>query len=373
MGKFIWTEEKIGILKDMLYKKIPYKDIADYFSITKHSVNNAVTRYGLAGQYHDGIHQVGDENANWVVTKTYRDNGRTMVQCVCKCGCGETYDVRNDNFDRLRKICQKQKDMIAAQKAENHIDRESYKTRLIGRKFGNLLVVGFDGYNKNKQILYKCECQCEAKTIISVTYSDLVSGKKDNCGCLTKQKMIQAKRKYNTYNLNGDYGIGWTTNTNREFWFDKEDFDLIKNYCWTEHDGYIMANGGDRTIVRLHRIIMGVTDPAIKVDHIHHNTFDNRKSELRIATNQENCFNHVLHSNNTSGVSGVNYEQDTQLWRARIFVNKKGIHLGRFSNFDDAVRARLRAEIQYFGEFLSQPELFEQYGITIPNDNEVAI
>lgn len=81
----------------------------------------------------------------------------------------------------------------------------------------------------------------------------------------------------------------------------------------------------------------------------------------------------MLHSNSTSGVSGVNWDKDEQLWRARIFVNKKGVHLGRFSNFDDAVRARLRAEVQYFGEFLSQPELFEKYGITIPNDNEVTI
>ncbi len=39
------------------------------------------------------------------------------------------------------------------------------------------------------------------------------------------------------------------------------------------------------------------------------------------------------------------------MWRARIFINGKGIHLGRFTNFDEAVKARKRAEEKYFGEY----------------------
>lgn len=372
--KFIWDNEKIEILKTMLKNKIPYKDIASYFDTSKGVINRAVTRYSLAGQYHKGLHSIGDENANWRIVDVYRDeSGRAMVKCVCKCGCGEIYNIRNDKFDESKRVCQKHKELIAAEHNDEHISRESYKTRLIGKRFGNLLVIDFGGYNKNKQILYKCECQCENKTIVYVTYSDLVNEKKDNCGCLTKQKISQAKRKYNQYNLDGEFGVGWTTNTNREFWFDKEDYDLIKDYCWTEHDGYIVANGGNNRTIRIHRVIMGVTNPDIKVDHIYHNTFDNRKSKLRLATNQENCFNHILHSNNTSGVSGVNYEKDTQLWRARIAVDGKDIHLGRFVEFDNAVRARLKAEIQYFGEFLSQRDLFEKYGVALPNDCEATI
>ena len=52
---------------------------------------------------------------------------------------------------------------------------------------------------------------------------------------------------------------------------------------------------------------MGLTNDGsqhhIKVDHKNHNTFDNRKKNLRITTNQENCFNHRTHKNNTSGHS----------------------------------------------------------------------
>lgn len=87
------------------------------------------------------------------------------------------------------------------------------------------------------------------------------------------------------------------------------------------------------------------------VDHKNHDTSDNRKFRLRLTTNQENTMNHVLHSNNTSGVSGVSWDSEKSLWRARIFLNYKGIHLGYFTKFEDAVAVRKQAEIKYFGEF----------------------
>ena len=36
----------------------------------------------------------------------------------------------------------------------------------------------------------------------------------------------------NKYDLSGEYGIGWTHNTEHEFYFDLEDYDIIKYYCW---------------------------------------------------------------------------------------------------------------------------------------------
>ena len=141
----------------------------------------------------------------------------------------------------------------------------------------------------------------------------------------------------------------------KSFWFDKEDYEKIKNYCWNyhknKHGGYIEANDLENGIVKLHRVVMGETNPKVKIDHIKHNTFDNRKSQLRSSTNQENCRNHIIHSNNTSGETGVSWEKETGMWRARIFINGKGIHLGRFTDFDEAVKVRKKAEEKYFGEY----------------------
>ena len=50
-------------------------------------------------------------------------------------------------------------------------------------------------------------------------------------------------------------------------------------------------------------------------------------------------------------------------WRARITIDDTPIYLGIFENKDDAIRARLQAEKQYFGEFAPQKHLFELYNI----------
>ena len=296
---------------------------------------------------------MGDVNeTGWTVIDSFRENGRTYLKIQCGCGCEQIETIRADRFRKYKKMCDYQKSLIPPK----HISRESYKTRLVGQTFGNLKVIGFAGYNKNKQILFECECQCKDKNKINATYSDLKSGKKDHCGCLTHERMSEVKRKYNRYDLESqEYGIGWTSNTNEEFWFDKEDYEKIKNYCWNyhknKHGGYIEANDLENGIVKLHRVVMGETNPKVKIDHIKHNTFDNRKSQLRSSTNQENCRNHIIHSNNTSGETGVSWEKETGMWRARIFINGKGIHLGRFTDFDEAVKVRKKAEEKYFGEY----------------------
>lgn len=79
---------------------------------------------------------------------------------------------------------------------------------LTRRKFGNLLVIEKDNsfiVKKGMQIKYICECSCPNKTILSVKSHDLRSGRKDNCGCLTKTKQSLAKKKFNEYDLSGDF------------------------------------------------------------------------------------------------------------------------------------------------------------------------
>lgn len=154
-------------------------------------------------------------------------------------------------------------------------------------------------------------------------------------------------KRYNTYDLSGEYGIGYTFK-NEEFWFDLEDYDLIKNYCWhISSKGYVQTNINGRT-VKFHKLLF---PDANQVDHIKHQKFDNRKNSLRVVSNQHNCMNKGLYKNNTSGVTGVSWHKRDKVWQARIKVNYKYICLGRFKNFDDAVQARKEAEEKYFGEY----------------------
>ncbi len=172
------------------------------------------------------------------------------------------------------------------------------------------------------------------------------------------------EKKTNKYDLSGEYGIGWTSNTNEEFYFDLEDYDKIKDYCWRKYiqpDGHCSLRTRDRITgknIMMHGLVFGKY-----CDHINRNTLDNRKKNLRQATYKENARNGSLAKNNTSGITGVTWNDRDGKWQARIGVDYKSVSLGYFLDKEDAIKARLKAEKEYFGEFAPQQHLFEQYKI----------
>jgi len=88
------------------------------------------------------------------------------------------------------------------------------------------------------------------------------------------------------------------------------------------------------------------------VDHkIKGNGLDNRKSNLRNCTTSENMMNTRLYNTNTSGHKGITWNKKTENWMAYIRLNYKFINLGYYTNIDDAIKAREKAEDKYFGEF----------------------
>lgn len=166
-------------------------------------------------------------------------------------------------------------------------------------------------------------------------------------------------KKENIYDLCGEFGIGWTSNTNEEFYFDLEDYDKIKDYCWIKaKNGYAVANinGKNQT---MHSIFCSFKN----IDHKNRNRLDNRKENLRQATMMQQAQNRSLQSNNTSGVVGVYYRKERDAWFAQITVNGITKTIKYTHNKDEAIRARLEAEKEYFGEFAPQKHLFEQYKI----------
>lgn len=211
-----------------------------------------------------------------------------------------------------------------------------------------LTVIGTNGRNKRGQYIWECICDCGGSTIASGF--DLRSGHTLSCGCRVKKKLSEMRTKYNTYDLSGDYGVGYTFNGTK-FYFDLSDYNSIKNYCWGTSHHYITAyDKVSGKQIRLHRLVMNCPD-GLMVDHINHNKADNRKENLRIVTNQQNAMNHLLPSNNTSGAIGVSWSKKSKKWRARIGLNGCEFVLGYFKSFDEAVKARECAEKEYFGEY----------------------
>ena len=65
----------------------------------------------------------------------------------------------------------------------------------------------------------------------------------------------------------------------------------------------------------------------------------------RWATHSTQMRNRRLYKTNKSGVTGVMFESGG--WRARIFAEGKFLSLGRFNNKEEAIQARLAAEVKY--------------------------
>lgn len=91
----------------------------------------------------------------------------------------------------------------------------------------------------------------------------------------------------------------------------------------------------------------GSIDDSIDVDHIDGNGTNNSYDNLRVVSRSQNARNHKRQANNTSGCVGVHWASRERLWQARIHEGGKCISLGYFSNFEDAVKVRKAAEVQY--------------------------
>lgn len=63
------------------------------------------------------------------------------------------------------------------------------RLNLIGMKFGRLTVLSFDKY-KNHHHTWFCQCDCENKTIKSISGRCLLTGNTKSCGCIRREMTI---------------------------------------------------------------------------------------------------------------------------------------------------------------------------------------
>jgi hypothetical protein len=144
---------------------------------------------------------------------------------------------------------------------------------------------------------------------------------------------------------------------------DPEDYDRLSKYEWEARrmrnsPFYAARQDLNRStkkykVIFMHREIIEIAD-GLFTDHINHNTFDNRKANLRPATQTQNNRNRRKFSGpSKSKYKGVYWKKHIKKWVAQIGVDKKVIHLGCFEKEKDAARAYDQAAKKYHGEFAS--------------------
>lgn len=139
---------------------------------------------------------------------------------------------------------------------------------------------------------------------------------------------------------------------------DVEDLHLLDGWtlsCTTA--GYVLLSGSTvckpMTKKYLHRAIVNAPN-GMTVDHISGDTQDNRKINLRICTQAENCRNNKGKRTRKSVYKGVSFcpwAWGSKKWRAQLSFNKKRVPIGLFETEELAARAYNAKAAEVFGEF----------------------
>lgn len=115
---------------------------------------------------------------------------------------------------------------------------------------------------------------------------------------------------------------------------------------------------GHRTIVfkgqplKAHHIAWAIyyDEWPIEIDHKDNNRSNNKINNLRKATRQTNQMNRIISKNNSSGYKGVTKRKYGD-FEAKIIVEKRYIHIGKYKTPEEAAKAYDLAAIKHHGDF----------------------
>ena len=191
---------------------------------------------------------------------------------LCKCDCGNTKEVSDFHLRyNMTHSC-------GCRKSQN----------LIGQKFGHLTVIEKTDKRYHGYVVWKCKCDCG--NIKEVSSHNLAYNKGiTSCGCMNSQRTKENMSKHNIYKFAGKNCVCYTEDMKFKFFFDKEDYDKLKEYYWTNHakagDYYVTAfNKGSKknSCIIAWRFVLNEYDPKKKVIYKNGNKFDLRKENLEI-------------------------------------------------------------------------------------------
>lgn len=137
---------------------------------------------------------------------------------------------------------------------------------------------------------------------------------------------------------------------------DEEDYERLSKYRWrtkpNKNNVYAYRDkrvSNKQVSISMARELLGVTDSNIHVDHINRNSLDNRKSNLRLCTPQQNLCNAEPYGAG-SKYKGVSFNKKVKKYVANIKV-RKICYLGTYNTEEEAAKVYDSAALYHFKEF----------------------
>lgn len=272
----------------------------------------------------------------------YQPSGQRKSKWNCDCECGNTFVATGANLKAKNHTtscgCAKKEAMKKYREDYSIEDRDT--TKLIGQRFGRLVVTDFVKWDKmpSSEAHYSTwKCLCDCGNTIDMRRSYLKTNEVPSCGCHASEMISQARTTHGmtrtpTYRswTKMKERCGLDTYIEKEYYQDKG---ITVCDTWLNSFETFLADMGERP-------------EGCTLDRID-GSLGYSKDNCRWADLTIQSYNREIGSNNTSGRVGV-YERSNG-WFASITHYKKYIILVSGVSFEAACKAREEAELKYYG------------------------
>lgn len=141
---------------------------------------------------------------------------------------------------------------------------------------------------------------------------------------------------------------------------DEEDYDSLLLHSWSvvfnnKTQRWQISCSIDNKKIKIHRFILGVNDPTVKVVHLNGNLFDNRRENLLCVTSSQSMSRKVSHVDSNIKYKGV--FKNGNSFKASICVDYDTKYLGQYKTPEEAAKAYNVAAKEYYGELATLNEV----------------
>ncbi len=198
---------------------------------------------------------------------------------------------------------------------------------LTSKRFGRLLVLRRGINDKNNNTRWICSCDCGQQSI--VLSSNLIQKYSLSCGCMNKEKVIEASTKHGLYK-HRLYSV-WTT--------------MLKRCCNKNYHQFHNYGGRGITVCNKWKNNFKIFYDwattngwklGLQIDRIN-NDGNYTPSNCRFVTSRENCSNQ--RTNSKYGVGVYKRDRATPFY-VRVKIGSERIHVGSFTTAPEARTAR---------------------------------